>query len=40
MMSLHCEKITKDKQGFIDRFGEVPEVCSSCFYVMLTSLAG
>jgi len=38
-MSLHCEKISNDKHGFIDLLDEIPDVCSSCFKVTLTSLA-
>jgi len=33
MMSAHCEKITKDKQGFIDRFGRNPR----CLHLLFLS---
>jgi len=31
MMSVHCEKITKDKQGFIERFGRDPRCLQLLF---------
>jgi len=37
-MSVHREKISKDKQRFIDRFGQDLRLCSSCFEVSLKSL--
>ena len=43
MMSVHPTKISKDKQGFIERWlialEVIPDVCSSCFEVTMASRA-
>jgi len=36
-MSVHCDKISKGKHGFVDLLVEIPHVCNCCFKATLTS---